>query len=110
MTSLLAWYRERGVRKVQLTATEEGGRIYKSLGFVYEPNAMRLIGPDDRETDRHEPPSREHGLAYEAAEFARLLRDGRTESDLLPLDETVAIMRVLDEVRRQLGVHFPGER
>jgi predicted dehydrogenase len=79
-------------------------------GLFYEPNAMRLIGPDDRETDRHEPPSREHGLAYEAAEFARLLRDGKTESDLLPLDETVAIMRVLDEVRRQLGVHFPGER
>jgi predicted dehydrogenase len=78
-------------------------------GLFYEPNAMRLIGPDDRETDRHEPPSREHGLAYEAAEFARLLGDGRTESDLLPLDETVAIMRVLDEVRRQLGVHFPGE-
>jgi hypothetical protein len=77
--------------------------------LFYEPNAMRLIGPDDRETDRHEPPSREHGLAYEAAEFARLLGDGRTESDLLPLDETVAIMRVLDEVRRQLGVHFPGE-
>jgi predicted dehydrogenase len=78
-------------------------------GWFYQPNVVRLLDPDDRELDRYEPPSREHGLAYEAAEFARLLTDGRTESDLLPLDETVAIMRVLDEVRSQLGVRFPGE-
>ncbi|MDT4924070.1 MAG: hypothetical protein QOG01_1783, partial [Pseudonocardiales bacterium] len=47
--------------------------------------------------------------AYEAAEFARLLASGATESDLLPLDETVRIMQVLDEIRAQLGVSFPGE-
>ncbi|MDX6358850.1 MAG: hypothetical protein QOH37_1904 [Nocardioidaceae bacterium] len=78
-------------------------------GWFYQPNVVRLLDPDDRELDRYEPPSREHGLAYEAAEFARLLSAGRTESDLLPLDETVVLMRVLDEVRRQLGVRFPGE-
>jgi hypothetical protein len=78
-------------------------------GWFYQPNAVRLLDPHDREVDRYEPPSREHGLAYEAAEFARLLTAGKTESDLLPLDETIRIMRVLDEVRRQLGVRFPGE-
>jgi predicted dehydrogenase len=78
-------------------------------GWFYQPNTVRLLDPDDHELDRHEPTSREHGLAYEAAEFARLLRDGRTESDLLPLDETLRMMQVLDEVRAQLGVRFPGE-
>jgi predicted dehydrogenase len=78
-------------------------------GWFYQPNTVRLLDPDDRELDRFEPPSREHGLAYEAAEFARLLSAGRTESDLLPLDETLRIMQVLDDVRRQLGVRFPGE-
>jgi predicted dehydrogenase len=78
-------------------------------GWFYQPNTVRLIDPDDRELDRYEPPSRTHGLAYEAAEFARLLAAGKTESDLLPLDETLAIMQALDEVRRQLGVRFPGE-
>lgn len=78
-------------------------------GWFYQPNTVRLLGPDDRELDRFEPSSREHGLAYEAAEFARLLAAGKTESDLLPLDETLRIMQVLDEVRRQLGVTFPGE-
>ncbi|WP_375479933.1 Gfo/Idh/MocA family protein [uncultured Jatrophihabitans sp.] len=79
-------------------------------GWFYRPNTVRLVGLDDREIDRYEPPSREHGLAYEAAEFARLLAAGKTESDLLPLDETLRIMHVLDDVRAQLGVRFPGER
>jgi predicted dehydrogenase len=78
-------------------------------GRFYRPNVVRLLDPDNREIDRYEPPSREHGLAYEAAEFARLLTAGKTESDLLPLDETVRIMHVLDEVRRQLGVRFQDE-
>jgi predicted dehydrogenase len=78
-------------------------------GAFYQPNAVRLIDSDDRLVDTFEPPVREHGLAYEAAEFARLLVAGATESDLLPLDDTVQIMAVLDDVRRQLGVRFPGE-
>jgi predicted dehydrogenase len=78
-------------------------------GWFYQPNTVRLIDPDDREIDRFESPRREHGLAYEAAEFARLLTAGQTESDLLPLDETLRLMQVLDDVRAQLGVSFPGE-
>lgn len=78
-------------------------------GWFYQPNTVRLIDPDDREIDRYETPRREHGLAYEAAEFARLLAAGKTEADLLPLDETLRIMQVLDDVRAQLGCAFPGE-
>jgi predicted dehydrogenase len=78
-------------------------------GWFYQPNTVRLIDVNDREIDRYETPTREHGLAYEAAEFARLLTAGQTESDLLPLDETLRIMQVLDEVRAQLGARFPGE-
>lgn len=40
-----------------------------------------------------------HGYTYQAAEVARCLRAGELESPLMPLDETVAIMRVLDTVR-----------
>lgn len=79
-------------------------------GWFYQPNTVRLIDVDDREIDRYESPRGEHGLAYEAAEFARLLAAGASESELLPLDETLAIMQVLDDVRAQLGVSFPGEQ
>lgn len=78
-------------------------------GWFYQPNTVRLLDLDDHEIDRYESPRREHGLAYEAAEFARLVAGGKAESDLLPLDETLRIMQVLDEVRAQLGVSFPNE-
>ena len=40
-----------------------------------------------------------HGYTYQAAEVARRLRAGLTESPLMPLAETVSIMRTLDAVR-----------
>ena len=36
------------------------------------------------------------------------MTEGRTESPLLPLDETVTILETADEIRRQVGVVYPG--
>jgi len=41
--ALLGWFRERGVRKVDLRASPEGEPLYASLGWVRTPDpAMRL--------------------------------------------------------------------
>ena len=40
-----------------------------------------------------------HGYTYQAAEVARCLRTGLTESPLMPLAETLAIMRTLETAR-----------
>jgi hypothetical protein len=50
-----------------------------------------------------------NGYGLEIAEVTRCLRAGELESPLVPLDETVAILELLDEARRQLGVRYPGE-
>ena len=39
----------------------------------------------------------------------KYVTEGRNDSALLPIDETVAIMGTLDEVRRQIGLVYPGE-
>ena len=49
------------------------------------------------------------GYRYQAAEVARCLRDGRRESEIMSLAETLQIMTTLDRVRAQLGVTYPGE-
>lgn len=49
------------------------------------------------------------GLAHEAIEVIRCLRSGEIESPLVPLDESVALMRLLDRIRQQIGVRYPGD-
>ena len=50
------------------------------------------------------------GMQYQAIAAERILAEGRTDSDILPIDETVAIMGTLDEIRAQIGVRYPGEQ
>ncbi|MDX2285168.1 MAG: Gfo/Idh/MocA family oxidoreductase [Bacteroidia bacterium] len=49
------------------------------------------------------------GLQYQAAEAMQCIREGRTESALMPLDETLRIMRRLDRLRGGWGLRYPGE-
>jgi predicted dehydrogenase len=75
----------------------------------FNQSMLRLVGPEDEVLDVLEPADREHGLHFEAAEAARCITAGATESPLMPWSETVSVMAAMDEVRRQLGVRLPGE-
>lgn len=50
-----------------------------------------------------------NGYNYEAAEVARCLREGLTESDVMPLDETLSIVQTMDTIRAQWGLKYPME-
>lgn len=49
------------------------------------------------------------GWQYQVAEVARQVRDGATESPVVTHADTLEVMTILDEARRQLGVVYPGE-
>ncbi len=73
-------------------------------GPFYAPATLSYLHRDGSRLDIGGGPITGHGgLAYEAAHLAQLVADGRTESPLLPLAETVQIMKTTDEVRRQIG-------
>ncbi|EEA28099.1 hypothetical protein TMatcc_003598 [Talaromyces marneffei ATCC 18224] len=50
-----------------------------------------------------------HGMFWEADEAAMALLEGRKEGKYEGLDESVVIMEVMDEVRRQNGLTYPSE-
>jgi hypothetical protein len=50
-----------------------------------------------------------NGYRRQAAEVAARLRAGELESPLVPLDETIALLEVIDEARRQLGARYPAD-
>lgn len=51
----------------------------------------------------------ENGFQFEAAEAARCIRAGRPESPAMTWASSRAVMAVMDEARRQVGVVYPGE-
>ena len=84
---------------------------WTSTGTFYLPTSVQLYDRDGVLIDRHDPSGdvAHQGLRYEAAEAARCLSAGATESPLHPPATTVRIMAAMDEVRRQLGVRFSDE-
>ncbi len=93
------------------TATVSGTQARLEIGgSFYTPQTVRLITRDGVTHDSASGSITGHeGLVFQAAHFAQLLADGRTESPDLPLSETLSIMRTLDEIRRQIGLSYPGE-
>ncbi|WP_329116509.1 Gfo/Idh/MocA family protein [Streptomyces sp. NBC_01465] len=89
------------------SVTGSKGRIEFPRGFFYpEQFVLHRDGHDPEEfTTEGEP----QGFAYEAAEVMRCLRAGETESPLVPLDGSLAVMRTLDAVRDRIGVRYPAD-
>jgi predicted dehydrogenase len=76
-------------------------------GEFYRPTSFRVQRSDGRVWAFEQPSLR--GLQYEAAEVARRVAAGETESPRLTWANTVEVMRTLDEVRAQIGLAYPGE-
>ena len=54
-------------------------------------------------------PIESNGYQFEIMEVNRCLREGKTESAVMPLDETLEIMRMMDQIREQFGLKYPME-
>jgi len=79
------------------------GRIELPRGF-HHPTSFTLCHGD--EAERVEISLRGNGLGYEAEEVMRCLNEGLTESPLVPLDESLAVMATMDTIREQIGVSY----
>ncbi|RMF81756.1 MAG: gfo/Idh/MocA family oxidoreductase [Chloroflexi bacterium] len=54
-------------------------------------------------------PTTGNGYNYEAMEVADCIRAGKGESDIMPLDETLAIMQTMDAMRAEWGLAYANE-
>jgi predicted dehydrogenase len=88
-----------------VTGTE--GRIL--IPQIWQRTSPVQVIDLDGKIESVELPHEGHGLRHQAAEVGRCLRAGQTESPVIPLDETLTIMRTLDTVREQIGLRYPGE-
>ncbi|MFI6480478.1 Gfo/Idh/MocA family protein [Nonomuraea sp. NPDC050663] len=68
----------------------------------WAPRRMVLSGPGV-EKEEHLLDPAQGGYEGQVREVAAALAEGRTESAIMPLDDSLAVMRVMEEVRSRLG-------
>ncbi|MGY0023569.1 Gfo/Idh/MocA family protein [Streptomyces sp. YJ-C3] len=96
---------------VTASVTGSAGRIDVPAGFFYpERFVLHRDGRDPEEFTAVPEDGPRDSMRHEAIEVMGRLRAGDTESPLVPLDGSLAVMRTLDAVRGAVGVRYPGER
>jgi predicted dehydrogenase len=98
--------------RVEMTCT---ARISGAHGWIELPAFMHC--PDHLlvSTAPGVPPERidcsweGEGLRFQAVAVHDCLRAGRTESPIMPLDETVALAATLTAIRAEIGLTYPGD-
>lgn len=96
------------------TATAHEARIQGTDGSIQIPDFWHgfraTLAVDGKAPETVSLPLEGNGYNYEAVEVGRCLRAGLKESPVMPLSETVTLMRIMDELRRQWGLVYPQER
>ncbi|MEU1972753.1 Gfo/Idh/MocA family oxidoreductase [Microbacterium sp. NPDC019599] len=75
----------------------------------YSPTSFRVIAPDGTVLEDFVTQHEGRGMQYQALAAERFVADGTNDSDILPIDESVAIMQTMDDVRGLIGVRYPQE-
>jgi predicted dehydrogenase len=92
------------------TATVIGSKGRIELDRVwYNNTSFTVFDQRGSATERYETKIDSRGMQFQALEVERCVAAGLLQSDRMSLDESIQIMTVLDEIRRQIGVSYPGE-
>ncbi len=99
----------------QISYDDKDAVLFGSTGKIvvhspwYKPLTMTLHMEGKEPELINMPLDGYNGYEFEAMEVMNCIKAGKTESDIMPLDETVSIMKTMDTVREQWGYKFPFE-
>lgn len=114
-TKILLQYANGAIAEVSSAISLEKPKsayIYGTKGRIYLPRffgAKELFVTIDGKEEHLVRPGIGEGFEEEIMEACNCIRAGKLESDVLPLSESISIIRQMDRVRRQIGVKYPFE-
>lgn len=89
---------------------ENDAHIYGTKGSIYLPHFLFGAGAHLKTANGEAVEFKDNrtlnGYIYEAEEAMRCLREGKTQSDIMPLEETLEIMKTMDTLRQQWGLEY----
>ena len=88
--------------------------VYGTKGWIDVPEFKNpqkaTLYVDGQEPVVLERPFEINGFEYEIREAMNCVRKGKLESSLMTAEQSIAVMRIMDEIRRQNGLRFPFEK
>lgn len=105
MSSLTCGVRACGTGEAQIMGTE--GRI--TLSPFWKAESVKVTDRDGN-TEETSFPFSSNGFEYEIIEAMECIRGNKTQSAIMPLNESIAIMESMDGMRREWGLEYPAER
>ncbi len=89
--------------------------IVGSKGYIrvhenfFMPDTL-TVSLNGKEPQTHNIPYLGNGYPHEVKEVHACLRAGKLESDIMPLDETLQMMKLMDTLRAEWDLHYPNEK
>ena len=87
-----------------------GDKGYMVVENINNPQSVRVFDTADREVAFYDFSDQISGYEYQFAEAAACIAAGKTESDSMPMADTVYVMKLMDTLRRQWGMSYPQEQ
>ena len=100
-SNMMACMRNRGV--------VYGDKGYIELYELNNPKTIRVFNDKKELTASYPAPEQVNGYEYEVLACVKAIRDGQVECKEMPHSETLRLMNILDEVRRQWSFVLPCE-
>ncbi len=90
-------------------ATIIGDRGRISVPNFWTAEKAELYDANGKLTETFSHPFTSNGFVYEVEEVNRCLREGKLQSDIIPHETTLAIMKLMDGIRADWGLVYPTE-
>ncbi|MBR5520454.1 MAG: Gfo/Idh/MocA family oxidoreductase [Oscillospiraceae bacterium] len=87
-----------------------GDKGYIVVENINNPQSISVYDDNDNLVKFIAVPEQITGYEYQFEECARCIAEGKIESDSMPLDESVKLMKVMDALRKSWGMVYPQER
>lgn len=91
--------------------TESHAWIYGEKGHICLPNFVfgrsAILNLEGKPAQTYSPDIIGNGYNYEAEEVMRCVREGRISSGMMSMEESLAILTTMDQLREQGGLRYP---
>ncbi len=112
-TNILMKYSNGAIASVSSainTLKPETGYIYGTKGYITLPQfygAQEIIVNVDGEERCIKKPSIGDGFEEEIIEVCNCISKGKTQSEVMPMEESIKILKQMDSIRNQINLRYP---